>query len=89
MGHTCLEKILLNINFILGQIGTEQKVKLVELRPGEVVGDWRDSGAGLAYGRYPFSVNGALVPVALAAIKVILGSTPPGCIQRKLLKGLI
>lgn len=32
------------------------------------VGNWRDSAAGLGWGRYPFDVNVALVPAALRAI---------------------
>jgi hypothetical protein len=29
------------------------------------VGNWRDSGAGLGFGKYPFDVNASLVPAAL------------------------
>ncbi len=41
---------------------------LVALKPGEKAGDWRDSEAGLGGGRYPYDVNGVLVPAALAAV---------------------
>jgi hypothetical protein len=45
----------------------DKKAKLVGLRPGSWVGQWRDSEIGLAFGRYPFDVNAALVPAALTA----------------------
>jgi hypothetical protein len=41
---------------------------LIGLKPGESAGNWRDSDDGLGGGRYPFDVNGALVPAALRAI---------------------
>lgn len=40
---------------------------LIGLKPGEIVGDWRDSGTGLGGGHYPYDVNVALVPAALDA----------------------
>lgn len=47
----------------------EQTVKnLIHLKDGEGVGQWRDSGYGIANGRTPFDVNTALVPAALKAI---------------------
>ena len=45
----------------------ERATRLVALRPGLAVGEWRDSEMGLAFGRYPFDVNAALVPGALEA----------------------
>ena len=45
----------------------ERASKLIALRPGLSVGEWRDSEMGLAFGRYPFDVNAALVPAALEA----------------------
>jgi glycogen debranching enzyme len=41
--------------------------RLVSLKPGERVGNWRDSNLGLGGGRYPYDVNGVLVPAALQA----------------------
>jgi hypothetical protein len=41
--------------------------ELVALHPNLSVGQWRDSEMGLAFGRYPFDVNAALVPAALDA----------------------
>ncbi|KAH7185187.1 uncharacterized protein B0J16DRAFT_304510 [Fusarium flagelliforme] len=47
----------------------EQDVEnLIQLKKGELVGQWRDSTYGLANGRIPFDVNCALVPAALYAI---------------------
>nr|WP_245637170.1 hypothetical protein [Burkholderia singularis] len=40
---------------------------LIRLRPGEIVGNWRDSTDGLGGGVYPYDVNVALVPAALRA----------------------
>jgi hypothetical protein len=41
--------------------------KLIALRDGVPVGNWRDSNNGLGGGRYPFDINVALVPAALKA----------------------
>ncbi|KAL4731190.1 hypothetical protein ACLX1H_000151 [Fusarium chlamydosporum] len=55
----------------------EQAVKnLIQLKKGEMVGQWRDSSYGLANGRIPFDVNCALVPAALYAISKL--SKVPG-----------
>lgn len=35
---------------------------LIHLRPGEIVGNWRDSTDGLGGGVYPYDVNAVLVP---------------------------
>ena len=40
---------------------------LIGLKPGEIVGDWRDSGTGLGGGRYPYDVDAVLIPAALDA----------------------
>jgi len=40
---------------------------LVEIKPGRMTGNWRDSELGLGTGRYAYDVNAALVPAALAA----------------------
>ncbi|MBI0329737.1 hypothetical protein [Burkholderia plantarii] len=40
---------------------------LIHLRPGEIVGNWRDSTDGLAGGVVPYDVNAVLVPAALRA----------------------
>ncbi|HEY2036971.1 MAG TPA: hypothetical protein VGG96_08150 [Steroidobacteraceae bacterium] len=41
---------------------------LIGLKPGQTVGDWRDSGTGLGGGKYPYDVNAVLVPAALDAV---------------------
>jgi hypothetical protein len=41
--------------------------RLVGLKRGFAVGNWRDSETGLGGGRYPYDVNAVLVPAALAA----------------------
>ena len=40
---------------------------LLAFRPGEPVGNWRDSNQGTGYGPIPFDVNVALVPASLRA----------------------
>jgi hypothetical protein len=47
---------------------------LIGLKPGETVGDWRDSGTGLGGGHYPYDVNAVLVPAALDAVARLTGS---------------
>lgn len=47
---------------------------LIRLKPGEVVGDWRDSADGLGGGVVPYSVNAALVPAALQRAADLLSS---------------
>jgi hypothetical protein len=47
---------------------------LIALAEGRHAGQWRDSDEGLARGRYPYDVNVAFVPAALAAIDALLGS---------------
>jgi len=42
--------------------------RLIGLKPGFAVGNWRDSETGLGGGRYPYDVNAVLVPAALAAV---------------------
>ncbi|KAI0329281.1 hypothetical protein GY45DRAFT_1416531 [Cubamyces sp. BRFM 1775] len=45
---------------------------LIGLRPGQPVGNWRDSNEGLGFGFYPFDVNSALVPASLCATQALL-----------------
>jgi hypothetical protein len=63
---------LRNVRFVLdqaGPFGDNPDVKhLIALRPGESVGEWRDSENGLGGGRIPYNLNAALVPAALRAI---------------------
>jgi len=48
------DKLVLNINFILNKLTLNFPIKL---KKDSLVGDWRDSEAGLGFGLYPFSVN--------------------------------
>lgn len=43
------------------------RARLIGLKPGYPVGEWRDSERGLGGGRYPYDVNAVLVPAALTA----------------------
>ncbi|MDG3439438.1 hypothetical protein [Nitrospirillum amazonense] len=45
---------------------------LVRLKPGQQVGEWRDSNTGLGGGVYPYDVNAILVPAALEAADALL-----------------
>ncbi|KAI0709912.1 hypothetical protein C8Q76DRAFT_811912 [Earliella scabrosa] len=45
---------------------------LIGLRPGQPVGNWRDSNEGLGFGFYPFDVNAALVPASLRATQALV-----------------
>jgi trehalose/maltose hydrolase-like predicted phosphorylase len=47
---------------------------LIGLKPGFMVGNWRDSNEGLGRGRYPYDVNAVLVPAALEAASRFLAS---------------
>lgn len=42
--------------------------KLIGLKPGSNVGEWRDSQMGLGGGRYAYNINGVFVPAALNAL---------------------
>lgn len=45
---------------------------LIRLRPGQIVGNWRDSTDGLGDGVYPYDVNAVLVLAALRATSAFL-----------------
>ncbi len=53
---------------------TRDPMKLIGLKAGTKVGEWRDSEQGLAGGRIPYDVNAALVPAALRASARLLAS---------------
>jgi hypothetical protein len=67
-----------NLGWVLGRARpfAEQPhaATLVRLKPGEIVGDWRDSGDGLGGGVYAYSVNAVLVPAALRATAALAAS---------------
>ncbi len=56
---------------------------LVRLRKGESVGNWRDSENGLGGGVYPFDVNAALVPGAIAALREVYNQSGSEFFDRK------
>jgi len=47
----------------------------LSLRPGQPVGNWRDSNEGLGFGLYPFDVNTALVPASLRAVERLVNES--------------
>jgi hypothetical protein len=51
-----------------------EPANLISLKPGLSFGQWRDSQDGLAGGRYPFDVNAAFVPAAMAGIAKLIDS---------------
>jgi len=85
-GSTNLEALARNLEHLLAAAEpfarTGRALDLVALRPGQLVGDWRDSEEGLGGGRFPASVNVYLVPAALAALRRLLSDPklPPGAI---------
>ena len=48
--------------------------RLISIKPGQMVGNWRDSNEGLGRGRFPYDVNAVLVPAALTAAARFLDS---------------
>jgi hypothetical protein len=48
--------------------------RLIGLKSGEQVGNWRDSEVGLGGGQFPYDVNAVLAPAALDAIGRLLAS---------------
>lgn len=59
---------------------TQHYRDMIALRPGSNVGEWRDSEDGLGGdGRYPYNINGVLVPAALEAAERLKtsGLLPP------------
>lgn len=71
--ETAGSRLLRNIRWVLARtaafMADPRPANLVGLAEGEIVGDWRDSGDGLAGGRYAYSTNAALVPAALRAVQ--------------------
>ncbi|MEZ0393204.1 MAG: hypothetical protein ACAH59_13365 [Pseudobdellovibrionaceae bacterium] len=51
---------------------------LLGLKGHELTGQWRDSEAGLGFGKYPFDVNAVFVPGALKALAELAASSHPG-----------
>lgn len=86
-GKTYRDALLANLALVLERArpfaedpapAVDKKRKLVALKPNVPVGQWRDSNQGIAFGRYAFDVNVALVPAALEAASTLyqrLGNT--------------
>jgi hypothetical protein len=68
-GETYQAQVRKNLDLVLKQAAPfaadPRADKLIALRDGVPVGNWRDSNNGLGGGRYPFDINVALVPAAL------------------------
>ncbi|OYY71867.1 hypothetical protein [Sphingomonas sp. 28-63-12] len=60
-----------NVRFVLQRArdfaAAPSTATLIAIKPGRMSGEWRDSDEGLGRGIYPYDVNAALVPAALAA----------------------
>jgi hypothetical protein len=67
-----------SLDFVLRETGrfarSRRATDLIALRPGLPVGDWRDSETGLGGGRYAASINVALAPSALEALRQLLAA---------------
>jgi len=63
--------LLANLRLVLasaaGFAASPERARLIGLKPGFAVGEWRDSDTGLGGGHYPYDVNAVLVPAALEA----------------------
>lgn len=77
-GDTYAEALARNVSLVLHLAApfaeTGDPMKLIGLKAGTKVGEWRDSEQGLAGGRIPYDVNAALVPAALRASARLLAS---------------
>src|SRR5690606_23081260 len=78
-GKTFKEAIEANLQLVLDRARpfaddpaapADKKDKLVAFKNTVSVGQWRDSDMGIAFGRYAFDVNAALVPAALECAEV-------------------
>lgn len=71
-GETYRELVLLNLGFVVDAARPFGEAphwsRLIQVRSSDPpLGNWRDSSAGLGGGVFPYDVNAALVPAALAA----------------------
>lgn len=67
------EKIM-NTSAPFAASGNQTIDNLIHIKPGQIVGDWRDSTYGIGGGHIPYDVNTGLVPAALRAIGVLANS---------------
>lgn len=77
-GQLYSERLLANFDYVMSmtnQYANNPKVEnLIEINKGDTVGEWRDSGEGLGFGRTPYNVNAVFVPAALKAIALLVDS---------------
>ena len=77
-GETMGGGLVRNLRFVVAAAAPFARTpgwrRLIPLKDGESVGNWRDSNLGLGGGRYPYDVNGVLVPAALAAAAALRAS---------------
>jgi glycogen debranching enzyme len=77
-GQLYSERLLANFDYVMSmtnQYANNPKVEnLIEINKGDTVGEWRDSGEGLGFGRMPYNVNAVFVPAALNAIAQLVDS---------------
>jgi hypothetical protein len=66
-GMALLRNLRLVIESAAAFAADPRAARLIGLKPGLAVGEWRDSEDGLGGGHYPYDVNAVLVPAALAA----------------------
>ena len=71
-GKAYQERLLANFDYVISMASPYAKSpkieNLIQLEQGHMVGEWRDSGEGLGFGRIPYNVNAVFVPAALKAI---------------------
>lgn len=71
-GDTYGAALVRNLRFVVSASSAfardPQRQNLVALKPGQNVGNWRDSEDGLGGGRYPYDVNGVFAPASLEGI---------------------
>ncbi|MFI5362142.1 MAG: hypothetical protein ACHQ49_09255 [Elusimicrobiota bacterium] len=81
-GETNRVSLLRNFSFVLKKAAPfardPRPSRLVSIRKGGNVGNWRDSDDGLGGGRYPADVNSTLVPEALKSIRTVSAFFPGG-----------
>jgi hypothetical protein len=77
-GQLYSERLLANFNYVMLMASPYAKNPIIEnlinINQGDTVGEWRDSGEGLGFGRIPYNVNAVFVPAALKAISQLIDS---------------
>lgn len=77
-GNSYGERLLANFEFVISTAAkyaeTPKVENLIKINQGHAVGEWRDSGEGLGFGKIPYNVNAVFVPAALTAIARLYNS---------------